>query len=143
MPQQVSGERPELLRHMLLERRQALQRQIDDLLMQHRDNHSHYRDTSVLDLEDMSVRDSMGAQQIALLEARSRERVLLEQAIRRVDDGTYGFCDDCGEPIPPARLRALPFAKRCVACQKQVELIEHIVNREDREEVVPTKERLA
>ena len=39
-----------------------------------------------------------------------------EEALIRIVDGTYGDCDACGEPIPVARLDALPYAKQCVEC---------------------------
>jgi RNA polymerase-binding transcription factor len=39
-----------------------------------------------------------------------------ERALAKLDDGTYGICDACGEPIAPARLRALPDSVLCVAC---------------------------
>jgi DnaK suppressor protein len=133
----ADDKRPDALRHLLLERRQEVQKQIDRLLAQHRDIHSHFRDSSVLDSEDMSLRDSTGAQQIALLEARTRQRNQLDEALHRLDDGTYGICEDCDEPISPARLRALPFARRCIKCQEQAELFEQILNREDREEMRP------
>jgi hypothetical protein len=45
--------------------------------------------------------------------AESRLR-LIDDALTRVDNGTYGICVDCGEPIPIERLRALPFALRCI-----------------------------
>ena len=133
----ANGTRPDALRHMLLERRHQLQKQIDTLLAEHRDISSNFRDSSVLDLEDMSLRDSTGAQQIALLEARTRQRNQLDEALRRLDEGTYGVCEDCDEPISPARLRAMPFARRCVKCQEQAELFEKVLQREDREEVGP------
>jgi DnaK suppressor protein len=57
------------------------------------------------------------------------------QALHLTRMGTYGICEDCDSPISPARLRALPFARRCVACQEQYELFEHIIRREDREEI--------
>lgn len=137
MAEYVKDTRPETLRHYLLGRRHELQKQIDLLLAQHRDNHSHFRENSVLDAEDMSLRDSTGAQQIALLEARTRERNQLDEALRRLDEGTYGVCEDCDMPISQGRLRALPFARRCVECQRQAELLEQILQREDREEVRP------
>jgi DnaK suppressor protein len=127
--------RPEVLRTLLIGRRSTLQREIDHLIAQHRDNHTHFRDNSVLDVEDMSLRDATGAQQIALLEARTQERIQLDEALRRLDEGTYGICEDCDAPISPARLRALPFARRCVGCQEQYELFQHIMRREDREEI--------
>jgi len=135
MEHQTNERRPEVLRTLLIGRRSTLQREIDHLIAQHRDNHTHFRDNSVLDVEDMSLRDATGAQQIALLEARTQERIQLDEAVRRLDEGTYGICEDCEAPISPARLRALPFARRCVACQEQYELFENIMRREDREEI--------
>lgn len=42
-------------------------------------------------------------------------------ALRKIDDGSYGICEECEAPIPPRRLDALPFAKLCVRCQEQAE----------------------
>jgi DnaK suppressor protein len=39
-----------------------------------------------------------------------------ERALAKLDEGTYGTCDQCGEAIPPARLRAMPDSALCVAC---------------------------
>ena len=39
----------------------------------------------------------------------------------KIDEGTYGTCEGCGSPIPPARLRLLPFAELCVTCQREEE----------------------
>jgi DnaK suppressor protein len=48
----------------------------------------------------------------------SLERVLArtERAVAKLDDGSYGMCDVCGDPIPSGRLRALPDAVLCVRC---------------------------
>lgn len=45
----------------------------------------------------------------------------IQAAIARIEDGSYGICVNCGEPIPEKRLKALPWAPRCVACQKLAE----------------------
>jgi phage/conjugal plasmid C-4 type zinc finger TraR family protein len=42
---------------------------------------------------------------------------VVHRAIAKVADGSYGRCDDCGEPIESARLEALPTAIRCLSCQ--------------------------
>lgn len=49
---------------------------------------------------------------------RSLEAALArtERALAKLDEGTYGTCDECGDPIPPARLRAMPDSAFCVAC---------------------------
>jgi DnaK suppressor protein len=40
----------------------------------------------------------------------------IERALAKLDEGTYGICDDCGEPIAPARLKAMPDSVLCLAC---------------------------
>ena len=49
----------------------------------------------------------------ASLEARLART---DRALAKVDDGTYGICDACGEPIPAARLQAMPDSVQCLAC---------------------------
>ncbi len=43
----------------------------------------------------------------------------LEEALRRADEGGYGICEVCGQPIDPARLSILPDTKRCVGCAQR------------------------
>ncbi|MBI4247502.1 MAG: TraR/DksA C4-type zinc finger protein [Candidatus Rokubacteria bacterium] len=45
----------------------------------------------------------------------------LQTALDRLRDGDYGTCSECGEPIAPARLRALPEVETCVRCQDRIE----------------------
>jgi DnaK suppressor protein len=52
------------------------------------------------------------------LEKSIREQLaLVEHALQKFEDGTYGLCDDCGKPIPPERLEALPQATLCLDCK--------------------------
>ena len=44
--------------------------------------------------------------------------IRIERALAKLDEGTYGSCDACGEPIPPARLQALPDSVLCVVCAR-------------------------
>jgi DnaK suppressor protein len=57
----------------------------------------------------------------ALEEQERREMTEVQAALARIDAGTYGLCDVCGEAISPARLEAFPVARRCVHCQERVE----------------------
>lgn len=43
----------------------------------------------------------------------------VKAALGKMDAGIYGECEACGKPIPSARLRALPWARRCIRCQAQ------------------------
>lgn len=45
----------------------------------------------------------------------------VEHALERINKGTYGRCENCGQPIPEKRLEALPWAARCVKCEEQLE----------------------
>lgn len=51
-----------------------------------------------------------------LAEAAQAELRQVDEALMRMDAGTYGICAHCGRPIPPERLEVRPFAEYCVAC---------------------------
>ena len=54
------------------------------------------------------------------LEKRIRDQLAaVEHALEKFEQGTYGLCDKCGEPIDPARLEALPQASLCLACKSK------------------------
>ncbi len=54
------------------------------------------------------------------LEKRAREQLTeVEHALHKFEEGTYGLCDICGQPIDPARLEALPQASQCLKCKAQ------------------------
>lgn len=57
----------------------------------------------------------------AILEVVMGQREQVRAALRRVDEGTYGTCVDCGTTLPDERLEARPEAARCVSCQAKVE----------------------
>jgi RNA polymerase-binding protein DksA len=53
------------------------------------------------------------------LEKSIREQLTaVEHALQKFEDGTYGLCDSCGQPIDPARLEALPQASLCLRCKE-------------------------
>ena len=58
---------------------------------------------------------------LALRERSSQHLELVDAALARLDDGTYGTCLRCAKPIAPARLGALPWAAHCIDCQAIVD----------------------
>jgi len=56
-----------------------------------------------------------------LTDREKRKLAQIDDAIDRIDENTYGLCEECGVKIPKARLRVLPFAKYCVECQEKTE----------------------
>lgn len=110
---------------------EALQKYRERLLAQQQQIEQRILRT-VADLQDMeSERDIERTDHIqeeaandAMVALDERSRRLVEEiraALARIDDGTYGDCEECGEPINPARLEALPTARRCVDCQEALE----------------------
>jgi len=57
----------------------------------------------------------------AVVDRRARELREVTRALEDLDAGRYGTCRDCGGDIPAARLKVMPFATRCVACQARLE----------------------
>ena len=57
-----------------------------------------------------------------LLSARNKEQVLaIDEALEKLGEGTFGVCEECGDEIGAARLKAMPLAKSCVSCQSKLE----------------------
>ena len=56
---------------------------------------------------------------LALRDKALRDLAMVEGALARLDQGTYGRCIDCGGPVDAARLTALPWAERCIDCQRR------------------------
>ena len=46
----------------------------------------------------------------------------IEEALEKVEEGTYGICEECEDKIPPGRLRVMPLAKFCLLCQSRLEM---------------------
>ncbi len=71
----------------------------------------------------LSRMDAMQAQAMAQASGQRREAMLrnIDAALKRIDDGDYGLCCDCGEPIDPRRLDFDPTALRCIDCASKFE----------------------
>jgi DnaK suppressor protein len=73
---------------------------------------------------DPGDRASVESDRHSILRIRERESKLMvkiEEALRRLDDGAYGICDDCGEQIGIARLKARPVTTMCIDCKSAQE----------------------
>lgn len=70
---------------------------------------------------------------LILTDREKKKLKQIDDAIDRIEENTYGFCEDCGVKIPKARLRAMPFAKFCVECQEKQEREERYLREEPEE----------
>jgi len=55
---------------------------------------------------------------LTVREELNNRRHSIEQALKSMDKGTWGICENCGQPIAPERLEALPFVTLCINCQE-------------------------
>lgn len=57
--------------------------------------------------------------QLKLKQTDAKILQAIEDALQRLDDGSYGICRECGEPIAEARLTAIPWTRKCIACKEK------------------------
>jgi len=100
-------------RQILKDKRLALKNALG-----HRDEISIVRAADVLDALQLSQERSLAVQSLDLNTQLLRQ---VEAALDRLDEGAYGTCLHCEDPIPERRLRALPWAILCVGCQEREE----------------------
>jgi DnaK suppressor protein len=91
--------------------------------------------TDVVDAAQGAAERDMHFATRSLLQARAKR---LAAALQRLDTGRYGICDECNDPIAPARLAALPEVTSCVRCQDRRE--RHAHHHRDHHGVRPTHE---
>lgn len=76
----------------------------------------------VLDAAETSEADIQDDIEFALIQMKTETLKKIEDALKRLDEGTYGNCFECGDEISQMRLRALPFAVRCKDCEEAREV---------------------
>lgn len=70
------------------------------------------------DLADVASSTFEREKGLALESSVQQMLAQVEEALGRIDEGTYGICQRCGDPIDVARLRVLPFATLCIRCKE-------------------------
>ena len=105
--------------HLLLVRRASLARRTESLRREAVDALSQRDLSDMLDHDEPSA-DADGAAALMLIQHAEERYWEVEQALTRLDNGTYGRCMNCGTGIPLERLLALPATTTCVACSHRL-----------------------
>lgn len=101
---------------------QALLREVRDELENTGDQHRiDLLNSEPGDAGDESMANALSDFNVARVDRQVQEIRDIEAALRRVKDGEYGVCTDCGDDIGFNRLQAYPTAKRCIICQQKRE----------------------
>ncbi len=104
-----------LIRKELLERKLEL-----DLLLSQRAHETNDQEAGK-DPGDQALSSTLEILNKSLQDNEYEDYNRIVQAIAKIDDGTYGICIDCNEPIPERRLKYYPNAARCLVCQEMFE----------------------
>jgi DnaK suppressor protein len=107
------------LKTILDSRRSELVRELQDKIRAVRSDGITHRD--VLDDAEGSEVDIQGDIGFAVIQLTTETLNKIDTALRRLEEGHYGDCFECGDEIAEARLRALPFAVRCRDCEQRRE----------------------
>ena len=106
----------EEFRRILIERRDAILAEAEKTVLGLTDGKENF--------PDPTDRATVEWDRSFTLRIRDRERKLLKkinEALKRIDDGVFGICDECGEEIGDARLRARPVTTQCIDCKTAAE----------------------
>lgn len=119
-------QKAEALRRLLIQRREQIVREAKSEIRNYITGENRQLVETALDDGDWSVVDL--SEDISLKRLTTHREMLLkiDEALRKLKEGTYGICDDCSEDISPERLRVLPFAIYCRDCQEKKEHLEAV-----------------
>jgi len=118
----ANGSRGNELKKILEDRRRQLMHEVHGKIRDARADGTKERE--VLDQGESSDVDVQDEIDFALLQMKAETLKKIGAALRRLGEGAYGDCLECGNEIAQARLRALPFAVRCKDCEEARETVE-------------------
>jgi DnaK suppressor protein len=104
--------------------RERLEKQRDEILSMYKQDLKAGQESADDGTEDIVDRANNAYNRELMFSLSDAERntlLQIENALRRMDEGAYGRCANCGQNIAPARLDALPWARFCVDCQELAE----------------------
>ncbi len=107
--------------------RRALNTQLAALLDHGEDTVHELRRRRPEEQPDPNDRASLETDRSRALRLRDRDRRLIgkiQEALERLEAGTFGLCQSCGSRISPARLRARPVTTLCIECKREAERVE-------------------
>lgn len=120
MPAKLEGADLEL-RNLLIEYKRRLWNELRAELFNRTGEELHSQYDIPQDVGEKSILDLLSDSGLAVADIRRAQLTQLEEAQRRLEMGTYGRCEGCGEVIDMNRLKLVPFAAYCLNCQKQQE----------------------
>ena len=119
---QMARDRYAELRRILEECRREILNEVHDKIRDVRTDAANSPSHGVFDAAETSESDIQDDIEFALIQMKAETLNKIEEALRRLEESTFGYCCECGDEISERRLRALPFALRCKDCEEAREL---------------------
>jgi DnaK suppressor protein len=107
----------DILRSRLGRQRKRLTEELEQIGADNRIADEHRDGALFGKREEASTEDADMRKRLAFKRQLSESLAEVEHSLHKLDDGTYGVCDNCGQPINRARLEALPQANLCLNCK--------------------------
>ncbi len=123
-------ERNAALRRLLINRREEIVKEAKAEISKYIKGEKRQLVETALDDGDWSVIDLAEDISLKQLSTHRENLVKIDEALRKLKEGTYGKCEDCGEEISDKRLKVIPFAIYCIDCKEKREQLEEIERKE-------------
>ncbi|MFO0752660.1 MAG: TraR/DksA family transcriptional regulator [Thermodesulfovibrionales bacterium] len=116
--------RKERLRKVLIQKREDIIREAKSEIKKFKSGEKRQLVETVMDDGDLSVVDLSEDISLKQLSTHRETLIKIDTALRKLEEGTYGICEECGDEISEERLKILPFAIYCRDDQEKKELME-------------------
>jgi DnaK suppressor protein len=121
----------ETLRRLLIEKRENIVKEAQTEIAKYIKGENRQLVETALDEGDWSVIDLSEDINLRKLGTHRETLLKIDESLRKLEEGTYGICEDCGEEINAERLKILPFAICCRDCQEKREELEAVEREEE------------
>ncbi len=125
-PEESEEQRKERLKKLLIGKRQEIIREAKNEIGKFIRGDNRQLAETALDDGDWSVVDLAEDLNLQKLTVHKQTLNKIDEALRKLNEGTYGICEDCGSEISEERLKIIPFAIYCVDCMEKREELEKI-----------------
>ena len=111
------------LRKLLVDRKRKMWSDLKDEFFRKLGKEYNSQFDNPHDIEELALIDIIEDTGVAIADIHRQDLVAIDEAIKKLEDGTYGVCSTCAENIDEERLKVVPFATDCVKCKALTETV--------------------
>ena len=126
----MTKKRKDALKRLLIKKREAIVKEARQEIKKFVSGADRHLVETALDNGDWSIIDLSTDINLSLLSTHKEDLTKMDESLRKLAEGTYGVCEDCGKEVSEERLKVLPFAIYCRDCQEKKEKLEEVEKEE-------------